>query len=72
MNLLQLFKSLQRQRRGMAIVVDEFGGVAGLVTMEDILTELVGAVSTRGGAGGFCDGETRAGALAREWDDAAG
>lgn len=42
MNLLQLFKSLQRQRRGMAIVLDEFGGVAGVVTMEDILTELVG------------------------------
>ena len=42
MNLLQLFKSLQRQRRGMAIVVDEFGGVAGLVTMSDILAELVG------------------------------
>lgn len=42
MNLLQLFKSLQRQRRGMAIVLDEFGGVAGLVTMGDILTELVG------------------------------
>lgn len=42
MNLLQLFKSLQRQQRGMAIVLDEFGGVAGLVTMEDILAELVG------------------------------
>lgn len=42
MNLLQLFKSLQRQRRGMAIVLDEFGGVSGLVTMEDILGELVG------------------------------
>ncbi|MFO1512427.1 MAG: hemolysin family protein [Verrucomicrobiota bacterium] len=42
MNLLQLFKSLQRQRRGMAIVLDEFGGVSGLVTMEDILAELVG------------------------------
>lgn len=42
MNLLQLFKSLQRQRRGMAIVLDEFGGVSGLVTMEDILSELVG------------------------------
>jgi len=42
MNLLQLFKSLQRQQRGMAIVLDEFGGVSGLVTMEDILTELVG------------------------------
>ena len=44
MNLLQLFKSLQRQRRGMAIVLDEFGGVAGLVTMEDILGELVGCI----------------------------
>ena len=44
MNLLQLFKSLQRQRRGMAIVLDEFGGVAGLVTMEDILGELVGGI----------------------------
>ena len=37
MNLLQLFQSLQRQQRGLAIVLDEFGGTAGLVTMEDIL-----------------------------------
>jgi len=37
MNLLQLLKSLQRQQRGLAIVMDEFGGTAGLVTMEDIL-----------------------------------
>ncbi|MCX8091397.1 MAG: hemolysin family protein [Verrucomicrobiae bacterium] len=44
MNLLQLFKSLQRQQRGMAIVLDEFGGTAGLVTMEDILGELVGRI----------------------------
>jgi len=47
MNLLQLFKSLQRQRRGMAIVLDEFGGVSGLVTMEDILGELVGKFHRR-------------------------
>jgi putative hemolysin len=53
MNLLQLFKSLQRQRRGMAIVVDEFGGVAGLVTMEDILTELVGKFHHALEASGF-------------------
>jgi len=53
MNLLQLFKSLQRQRRGMAIVVDEFGGVAGLVTMEDILTELVGKFHHAVEASGF-------------------
>jgi putative hemolysin len=42
MNLLQLFRALQKQRRGMAIVLDEFGGTAGIVTMEDILAELVG------------------------------
>jgi len=42
MNLLQLFRALQKQQRGMAIVLDEFGGTAGIVTMEDILGELVG------------------------------
>jgi CBS domain containing-hemolysin-like protein len=44
MNLLQLFKSLQKQHRGLAIVLDEFGGTAGLVTMEDILSQLVGKI----------------------------
>jgi CBS domain containing-hemolysin-like protein len=42
MNLLLLFRALQKQQRGMAIVLDEFGGTAGIVTMEDILAELVG------------------------------
>jgi CBS domain containing-hemolysin-like protein len=46
MNLLQLFKSLQKQQRGLAIVLDEFGGTAGLVTMEDILGQLVGKIHT--------------------------
>src|SRR5262245_44337323 len=44
MNLLQLLKSLQRQQRGLAIVVDEFGGTAGLVTVEDIMGEVVGQI----------------------------
>ena len=44
MNLLHLLKSLQQQQRGMAIVLDEFGGTAGLVTAEDILEELVGKI----------------------------
>jgi putative hemolysin len=44
MNLLQLLKSLQRQQRGLAIVLDEFGGTAGIVTMEDILQEMIGRI----------------------------
>ena len=44
MNLLQLLKSLQRQQRGLAMVLDEFGGTAGIVTMEDILEELIGPI----------------------------
>jgi putative hemolysin len=44
MNLLQLLKSLQRQQRGLAIVLDEFGGTAGIVTIEDILTEVLGDI----------------------------
>src|SRR6267154_1170318 len=44
MNLLQLFKSLRKQQRGLAIVMDEFGGTAGLVTMEDILEEMIGKI----------------------------
>jgi CBS domain containing-hemolysin-like protein len=53
MNLLQLFKSLQRQQRGLAIVLDEFGGVAGLVTMEDILGQLVGKIHNASQTEGF-------------------
>lgn len=48
MNLLKLLSSLQRQQRGIAIVVDEFGGTAGLVTMEDIVEEVVGDIRGEG------------------------
>lgn len=44
MNLLQLLKSLQRQQRGLAIVLDEFGGTAGIITVEDILEEVIGHI----------------------------
>lgn len=53
MNLLQLFKSFQRQQRGLAIVLDEFGGTAGLITMEDILEEVVGELHSEGESAGF-------------------
>jgi putative hemolysin len=48
MNLLALLRSLQRQKRGLAIVLDEFGGTAGVVTIEDILGSAVGGVRAEG------------------------
>jgi putative hemolysin len=39
-----LLTELQQQRIHMAIVVDEYGGMAGLVTLEDIMEEIVGEI----------------------------
>ena len=39
-----LLRTLQKTKSHMAIVVDEFGGTEGLVTMEDIIEELVGDI----------------------------
>ena len=40
----ELFKEMQKNKMQMAIVLDEYGGTAGLITMEDILEELVGDI----------------------------
>lgn len=41
----ELLREMQREKQHMRIVIDEYGGVAGLVTIEDLLEELVGAIS---------------------------
>lgn len=40
----ELFRELQRSKQQMAIVIDEYGGTAGLITMEDIIEELMGNI----------------------------
>jgi CBS domain containing-hemolysin-like protein len=44
MKVAELLKELQDRKQKMAIVVDEHGGVSGLVTMEDLMEEIVGEI----------------------------
>jgi len=44
MRIVDLLKAFQAKKNHMAIVTDEFGGVRGLITLEDLLEEIVGEI----------------------------
>jgi CBS domain containing-hemolysin-like protein len=44
MKISQLMDELQRRKLHIAVVIDEFGGTEGIVTMEDIIEEIVGEI----------------------------
>jgi CBS domain containing-hemolysin-like protein len=48
MKISRLLKEMQRRHVHLAIVVDEFGGTSGLVTLEDVLEEIVGEIQDEG------------------------
>jgi len=42
--ITEILRDMQKKKNHMAIVLDDFGGTAGLITLEDILEEIVGEI----------------------------
>ena len=41
----ELFRTMQAERHHMAILVDEYGGFSGIVTIEDLVEEIMGDIN---------------------------
>ena len=68
-----LLRDMQAQRKHVAIVVDEYGGTAGLVTIEDVLEEIVGDIADEYDTGApdiqeLPSGDVRVSARLNVWD----
>lgn len=44
-NIDQLFKELQKSKRHLAVLIDEYGGFSGIVTIEDLIEEVMGDIN---------------------------
>ncbi|HTY73853.1 MAG TPA: hemolysin family protein [Actinomycetes bacterium] len=69
----ELLRDMQAQRTHVAIVVDEYGGTAGLVTIEDVLEEIVGDIADEYDTGApeiqqLPDGDVRVSSRLNVWD----
>ncbi|MDD2220913.1 MAG: hemolysin family protein [Clostridia bacterium] len=44
-NIDELFRSMQAEKRQIAVLIDEYGGFSGIVTLEDVIEEIMGDIS---------------------------